>query len=231
MNDRMETNIERTIENLRSSMPTKLRRQTTIFTLLRVAVSEMNPILLTCVLGGILACGYIFTDILSMPVVTVFCTTPLPLLLLFHSYVLRQNEAMRELEDTFCYSYAEMLIARCMVISSYAVLSLVCLCVMVHLTSSVSIIRLLLCGALPTVYLCAALLGVAARVRSPESISIVAIALWLALCFVMLYFPLNELLMHTSLITFTILLIVGLVLYSISIIQISRRTKYAINFL
>jgi len=231
MNDRMETNIERTIENLRSSMPTKLRRQTTIFTLLRVAVSEMNPVLLTCVLCGILVCGYIFTDILSMPTVTVFCTTPLPLLLLFHSYVLRQNEAMRELEDTFCYSYAEMLIARCMVISAYAVLSLVCLCVMVHLTSSVSIIRLLLCGALPTVYLSAALLGVAAKVRSPESISIVAIALWLALCFAMLYFPLNELLLHTSLITFTILLIVGLVLYSISIIQISRRTKYAIHFL
>ena len=230
MNDRMEIEIERTIENLRSSMPTKLRRQTTIFTLLRVALSEMNPILLTCVLGGLLACGYIFTDILSTPVVTVFCTTPLPLLLLFHSYVLRQNEAMRELEDTFCYSYAEMLIARCMVISTYAVLSLVCLCVMVYLTSSVSIIRLLLCGALPTVYLSAALLGVAAKVRSPESISIVAIALWLALCFVMLYFPLNELLLHTSLITFTILLIVGLVLYSISIIQISRRTKYAINF-
>ena len=231
MNDRMEIEIERTIANLRSSMPTKLRKQTTIFTLLRVAVSEMNPILLTCVLGGILVCGYIFTDILSMPTVTVFCTTPLPLLLLFHSYVLRQNEAMRELEDTFCYSYAEMLIARCMVISTYTVLSLVCLCVMVHLTSSVSIIRLLLCGALPTVYLSAALLGVAAKVRSPESISIVAIALWLALCFVMQYFPLNELLLHTSLVTFTILLIVGLVLYSISIIQISRRTKYAINFL
>ena len=231
MNDRMEIEIERTIENLRSSMPTKLRRQTTIFTLLRVAVSEMNPILLTCVLGGILACGYIFTDILSMPVVTVFCTTPLPLLLLFHSYVLRQNEAMRELEDSFCYSYAEMLIARCMVISAYTVLSLVCLCVMVHMTSSVSIIRLLLCGALPTVYLCATLLGVAAKVRSPESISIAAIALWLALCFAMLYFPLNELLLHTSLITFTILLIVGLVLYSITIIQISRRTKYAINFM
>ena len=231
MNDRMEIEIERTIANLRSSMPTKLRKQTTIFSLLRVAVSEMNLVLLTCVLGGILVCGYVFTDILSMPAVTVFCTTPLPLLLLFHSYVLRQNEAMRELEDTFCYSYAEMLIARCMVISAYTVLSLVCLCVMVHLTSSVSIIRLLLCGALPTVYLSAVLLGVAVRVRSPESIAIVAIALWLALCFVMLYFPLNELLLHTSLITFTILLIVGLVLYSISIIQISRRTKYAISFL
>ena len=231
MNDRMEIEIERTIANLRSSMPTKLRKQTTIFSLLRVAVSEMNLVLLTCVLGGILACGYIFTDILSMPTVTVFCTTPLPLLLLFHSYVLRQNEAMRELEDTFCYSYAEMLIARCMVISAYAVLSLVCLCVMVHLTSSVSIIRLLLCGALPTVYLSAALLGVAAKVRSPESISIAAITLWLALCFAMLYFPLNELLMHTSLITFAILLIVGLAVYSISIIQITRRTNYATNFL
>ena len=53
-----------------------------------------------------------------------------------------------------------------------------------------------LCGALPTVYLSAALLGVAAKVRSPESISIVAIALWLALCFAMLYFPLNELLLR-----------------------------------
>jgi len=84
---------------------------------------------------------------------------------------------------------------------------------------------------LPTVYLSAVLLGVAAKVRSPESISIAAITLWLALCFVMLYFPLNELLLHTSLITFAILLIVGLVLYSISIIQISRRTKYAINFM
>ena len=31
MNDRMEIEIERTIANLRSSMPTKLRKQTTIF--------------------------------------------------------------------------------------------------------------------------------------------------------------------------------------------------------
>ena len=231
MNDRMEIEIERTIANLRSSMPTKLRKQTTIFTLLRVAVSEMNPILLTCVLGGILVCGYIFTDILSMPTVTVFCTTPLPLLLLFHSYVLRQNEAMRELEDTFCYSYAEMLIARCMVISAYAVLSLVCLCVVVHMTSFVSIIRLLLCGALPTVYLSAALLGAAAKIRSPESISIVAIVLWVAFSFATVCTPLEELLFHTSLLTFAVLLCIGLAMYFIGMLQIIRRRKYAINII
>ena len=99
MNDRMEIEIERTIETLRSSMPTKLRKQTTIFTLLRVAVSVMNLIFLTCVLGGILACGYIFTDILSMPVVTVFCTTPLPLLLLFQHF--RRNSEERLWVCTF----------------------------------------------------------------------------------------------------------------------------------
>ena len=38
MNDRMEIEIERTIANLRSSMPTKLRKQTTIFTLLKSPV-------------------------------------------------------------------------------------------------------------------------------------------------------------------------------------------------
>ena len=229
MNERMETEIERTLAVLRASMPRKRSKRTEMTALLRVAVSEVKPFEMLLLFLGMLVLGYLFSDKLSTPAVTVFCTAPIPLLLLFHSYVLCRNEALLELEDTFCYSYAEMLAARGTVVSVYAVLLLVCLSATVHMSASVSVLRLLLCGALSTVYLCAALLAAAAGTRNPESVSAAAIVIWLGLCFAVMWLPLNTLLMHTSLLTFAVLLAAGLVLYGISFMNITRRTNNAFD--
>ena len=46
MNERMEQEIRRTIRFLQASMPEPKNRQTSVFTLLRIAASEINAWLL-----------------------------------------------------------------------------------------------------------------------------------------------------------------------------------------
>ena len=89
---------------------------------------------------------------------TIFCTAPMPMLLLFHRYVLASNQNMRELEATFPYSYPEMLAARSVVISCCMFGALVLLSVMLHVSAGEAFLRLALCGAVPGIYLCALLL-------------------------------------------------------------------------
>ena len=86
------------------------------------------------------------------------------MLLLFHRYVLHGNEPMKELEDTFLYSYAEMLIGRTMVISIYMLGVLACLSIVLHHIGREAFLRLALCGAAPSVYLCVLLLLLAGSV-------------------------------------------------------------------
>ena len=117
MNDRMEREIRRTIQLLQASMPEPRNRQTPVFTLLRIAAGEINAGLLLGLFAGALIFGLLSVRALSMPMLTIFCTAPMPMLLLFHRYVLACSERMRELEATFPYSYPEMLAARSVVIS------------------------------------------------------------------------------------------------------------------
>ena len=117
MNERMEQEIRRTILRLQASMPEPRNRQTPVFTLLRIAAGEINAGLLLGLFAGALIFGLLSVRALSMPMLTIFCTAPMPMLLLFHRYVLASNQNMRELEATFPYSYPEMLAARSVVIS------------------------------------------------------------------------------------------------------------------
>ena len=119
MNDRMEQEIRRTILRLQASMPEPRNRQTPVFTLLRIAAGEINAGLLLGLFAGALIFGLLSVRALSMPMLTIFCTAPMPMLLLFHRYVLASNQNMRELEATFPYSYPEMLAARSVVISCW----------------------------------------------------------------------------------------------------------------
>ena len=104
MNDRMEQEIRRTILRLQASMPEPRDRQTPVFTLLRIAAGEINGGLLLGLFAGALIFGLLSVRALSMPMLTIFCTAPMPMLLLFHRYVLASNQNMRELEATFPYS-------------------------------------------------------------------------------------------------------------------------------
>ena len=88
MNDRMEREIRRTIQLLQASMPEPRDRQTPVFTLLRIAAGEINAGLLLGLFAGALIFGLLSVRALSMPMLTIFCTAPMPMLLLFHRYVL-----------------------------------------------------------------------------------------------------------------------------------------------
>ena len=142
MNDRMEQEIRRTILRLQASMPEPRNRQTPVFTLLRIAAGEINAGLLLGLFAGALIFGLLSVRALSMPMLTIFCTAPMPMLLLFHRYVLACSERMRELEATFPYSYPEMLAARSVVISCCMFGALLLLSVTLHVSAGEAFLRL-----------------------------------------------------------------------------------------
>ena len=67
MNERMEQEIRRTIRFLQASMPEPKNRQTSVFTLLRIAASEINAWLLLGLFVGALSFGLVSVRVLSMP--------------------------------------------------------------------------------------------------------------------------------------------------------------------
>ena len=239
MNDRMEQEIRRTILRLQASMPEPRNRQTPVFTLLRIAAGEINAGLLLGLFAGALIFGLLSVRALSMPMLTIFCTAPMPMLLLFHRYVLASNQNMRELEATFPYSYPEMLAARSVVISCCMFGALLLLSVTLHVSAGEDLLRLALCGAVPGIYLCTLLLFLSARLRNPEGLSLLALVFWAALCFLVLMagirekiaalcflvtvLPFDRLLQLCSTAAYAALAVIGLILYGILVCNIQQR--------
>ena len=226
MNDRMEREISCTIRLLQASMPEPKDRQTPIFTLLRIAAGEINVGLLLGLFSGALIFGLLSVRILSMPMLTIFCTAPMPMLLLFHRYVLACDQSMRELEATFPYSYPEMLAARSVVISCCMFGALVLLSVMLHVSAGEDLLRLALCGAVPGIYLCSILLLLSASLRNPEGLSLLAIVFWAALCFLATVLPFDRLLQLCSTAAYAVLAAVGLIIYGILVHNVQRRREH-----
>lgn len=230
MNNRMEREIEKTIHLLQSYMSGPEDRQTSLFTLLRIAISEMEPSFLLALFLCAIVFGVISTKLLSMPMLTTFCTAPVPVLLLFHRYILDGNVGMRELEGTFQYSYAEMLIGRSTIISWYMFLTLFALSFALHRSTGESLLRLVLCGIVPSLYLCVILLFLSGVIHNQEGLSLIAITLWIGLCFLALLLPFHTLLQICSTGIYTILTIIGLCLYGACTYKIkSRRDLYVVN--
>ena len=213
MNDRMEQEIRRTILRLQASMPEPRNRQTPVFTLLRIAAGEINAGLLLGLFAGAL-------------MLTIFCTAPMPMLLLFHRYVLACSERMRELEATFPYSYPEMLAARSVVISCCMFGALLLLSVTLHVSAGEDLLRLALCGAVPGIYLCTLLLFLSARLRNPEGLSLLALVFWAALCFLVTVLPFDRLLQLCSTAAYAALAVIGLILYGILVHNVQRRREH-----
>ena len=226
MNDRMEREISCTIRLLQASMPEPKDRQTPIFTLLRIAAGEINVGLLLGLFSGALIFGLLSVRILSMPMLTIFCTAPMPMLLLFHRYVLACDQSMRELEATFPYSYPEMLAARSVVISCCMFGALVLLSVMLHVSAGEDLLRLALCGAVPGIYLCSILLLLSASLRNPEGLSLLAIVFWAALCFLATVLPFDRLLQLCSTAAYAVLAAVWLIIYGILVHNVQRRREH-----
>ena len=217
MNDRMEQEIRRTILRLQASMPEPRNRQTPVFTLLRIAAGEINVGLLLGLFTGALIFGLLSVRTLSMPMLTIFCTAPMPMLLLFHRYVLACSERMRELEATFPYSYPEMLAARSVVISCCMFGALVLLSVTLHVSAGEDLLG---------IYLCTLLLFLSARLRNPEGLSLLALVFWAALCFLVTVLPFDRLLQLCSTAAYAALAVIGLILYGILIFNVQRRREH-----
>lgn len=164
------------------------KRKVPFISLLRLAASEMNMPVLGLMVIAIIVIGYLLSTALATPMLTCFCTAPMPILLLFHQYVLRDNKQMRELERTFKFSYSEMLAARAVVISLYTLLCLLPLSLTIHHVAEESFLRLVLCGATPSVFLCTILLWISHNFRHQNNIALIAAVQYIFLFLGALYF-------------------------------------------
>ena len=216
MNERMEQEMNRTIQMLRASMPRKTGRAG-MRVLLRLSAEEMNGALLLALFGATILLGVTAARLLSQPMLTAFYTAPLPGLLLSCRYVLYGNERMRELEDTFRYSYTEMLVGRTAVISLYMLSVQICLAFVLHNANGADFLRLALCGAVPSIYLCAFLLLLSSMIRQQKTGSAIAVALWMVLAFLAACFPVEQFLQSLQMAVYGIAAVIGLIFYGASV--------------
>lgn len=229
MNDQMEQEINRTINLLQASMPQK-KTAAALLQLLNIAKSEINPFLLLALLICSILFGIFLSSNILSPMLTIFCISPLPMLILFHRYVLHSNEPMRELEETFPFSYSEMLVGRSTLISVYMALVFLVLALLLSHSAGEDFLRLALCGAIPSVYLCSILLILSASIRNQDGLSFVAIALWIGISYCAFLLPFDNLLALLPTTAYVLIIAVGAGLYGISAHQIKqRRLSYAVN--
>jgi len=229
MNERMEQEMNRTIQMLRASMPRKNSRAA-IQVLLRLSAEEMNGVLLLVLFGFTVLLGTTAARLLSQPMLTAFYTAPLPGLLLFCRYVLYGNERMRELEETFRYSYTEMLVGRTTVISLYMLSVQICLAFVLHSTNGADFLRLALCGAVPSIYLCTILMLLTSMIRRQKTVSAIAVALWMVLAFLAVCFPVEQFLLRLQTVVYGIAAGIGLIFYGISVWKtMTERDLYVVN--
>ena len=227
MNERMEQEINRTIALLQASMPQR-KSKAALSQLLNIAKSEMNPLLLLALFFVSILCGVCMSKDIASPMVTIFCISPLPMLILFHRYVLYSNEPMRELEETFPFSYSEMLVGRAMLISAYMTFVFIALAVLLSHSAGENFIRLALCGAVPSTYLCIGLLILSAFIQNQDGLSLAAIVLWVGISYCALALPFDHFLILLPTSVYAALLAVGVALYSMCVCKIKqRRHSYA----
>lgn len=224
MNDHMEGKMEQTIRFLQASMPNQKQKKIPLRSMMQIAWSEVNAGFLVVVFAAVLICGLAAVKLLHEPMLVMFCTMPLPLILLFHRYILCENASMRELEETFRYSYTEMLAARTTVISLLTLFAALGSSLVVHGFFGESFFRLALCGSTPCTYLCILLLFLCQKVRSQDVLAILTAILWVSLSFVALQFSFDQMLQLCSTGLYALLVGAGIILYALCLRQIRRRS-------
>lgn len=227
MNERMEQEINRTIALLQASMPRR-KSEAALSQLLNIAKNEISPVLLLALFFVSILCGVCMSKDIASPMVTIFCISPLPMLILFHRYVLHSNEPMRELEETFPFSYSEMLVGRAMLISAYMVPIFVALAILLSHSAGENFLRLVLCGAIPSTYLCMVLLILSAFIRNQDGLSLAAIVLWVGISYCALALPFDHFLILLPTSVYAALLAAGAALYGMCACKIKQgRHSYA----
>ena len=222
MTEDMNEKMEQTIQYLRASMPRQQPTKTSFGTLIRLAWSEVHIGFVALSLGAVLIFGLLAARFLREPMLVMLCTMPLPVLLLFHRCILCENTAMRELEETFRYSYTEMLAARASVISILTLGEALGAAMVFHGVFGESFLRLALCGSIPCLYLCALLLIICRKVRNQDQIAVLTAVIWSVLSIAAVRFSFDQILQLCSTGLYAGIACAGIILYVICLKQTQR---------
>lgn len=222
MNDSLEEKMEQTIKYLQASMPKQKQTAVPFGELMNLAWSEVHIGFVAVVFAAVLIFGLIAAKLLHVPMLVMFCTMPLPLLLLFHHYILCENTAMRELEETFRYSYTEMMAARISVISLLTLFAALGLSLVFHGFFGESFVRLALCGSIPCLYLCALLLIICRKVWNQDQIAVLTSVIWSVLSIAAVRFSFDQVLRLCSTGLYAGIACAGIILYVICLKQTQR---------
>ena len=209
-------------------MPRK-KSEAALSVLIKTAKDEINPLLLLALFLLSIPVGLCLSRLTS-PMITVFCISPLPMLILFHRYVLHSNPALRELEETFPFSYSEMLVGRAVLISVYMVFVFLALAMLLSNFTGENFIRLALCGAIPNTYLCIALLLLSAFIRNQDGLSLAAIVVWAGIIYCALALPFDHFLLVVPTWGYGLVLAAGVALFGLCVHKIRKwRFFYAVD--
>jgi hypothetical protein len=228
VNDRMNLEIKKAINTLRSSMPSP-NTNSNYYNLLRLAIYEIRPMYFSISIIVTVLLGIIGTGIMSAPMLTSFCTAPVPILLIFCRYVWRDNKSMQELEQTFRYSFTQMLTARMLILSVFCLLSLFFLTAIIYnVINSISFVRAILCGLMSLTIISGILLLCAGKVRENE-LMMISVAVWILVSFIAFYANADIFLSSCSLILLLFVSIFGAALnvYGLTILR-KRGISYAV---
>lgn len=219
MNERMEREIERTVAALRPSLPRR-GNSDGLPALLGVAARELSVPVLLAIVAGTAAFGALLAAVLRTPLLTAFCTAPLPAMLSLHRFVLSVNEPMRELEMTLRYSYAEMMTARTLLVLLWSMLALLALSLVLWSKTGEGFVRLALAGAAPELLMCALVL----RLGRKADAAVVSAVLWCALTVAMVQFRLDEVMSAAPTYVYVLLALAGAAAMAASLMSARRNT-------
>ena len=222
MTQDMNEKMEQTIQYLRASMPRQQPPKTSFGTLIRLAWSEIHIGFVALSLAAVLVFGLLAARLLQEPMLVMLCTMPFPMLLLFHRCILCENTAMRELEETFRYSYTEMLAARASVVSILTLGEALGAAMVFHGVFGESFLRLALCGSIPCLYLCTFLLIVCRKVRNQDQIAVLTAVIWSVLSIAAVRFSFDQILQLCSTGLYAGITCAGIILYVICLKQTQR---------
>ena len=134
------------------------------------------------------------------------------------------------IEETLPFSYSEMLVGRATLISTYMVFVFIALAVLLSHSAGENFIRLALCGAVPSTYLCIGLLILSVLIRNQDGLSLAAIVLWVGISYCALVLPFDRFLILLPTSVYAALLTVGAALYGMCACKIKqRRYSYAVG--
>ena len=164
MNDRMNLEIKKAINTLRSSMPSP-NTNSNYYNLLRLAIYEIRPMYFSISIIVTVLLGIIGTGIMSAPMLTSFCTAPVPILLIFADMYGEIINPCKSWNRHFV-----ILSHRCLLLNVDSVGIL--LAVVIFLTAiiynvinSISFVRAILCGLMSLTIISGILLLCAGKVR------------------------------------------------------------------